>query len=730
MKRKILAGIMIGVGLTAYAIHGYMYPVMAEDINIQAADDEADGTIDEFAHPVTSLDELGLTMVGADGASSASYRSPYITSVKSQRPYGTCWAFAGAAAIEAELQKEGLAGSSIDLSEWQMAYYAYHTASDPLGLTSGDTISLSDYLNKGGNQYILTASLANWKGVVTETAAPYETIVSNASATMSESLAYQSDLYHLENAYWISASDRNQVKQAIVNYGAVATSFYSNDYFLNSSTGGYYCPVGYTYNHGITIIGWDDNYSTTNYGTYRPSSNGAWLCKNSYGTDWGLDGYFWLSYEDAGMDKNVYAYDLAPADNYTYNYQYDGTPAMTRGNEQTTTVYTANVFTATGNQVLQAVGYYSFDTLYKTVVSIYKNPVSNADPTSGTLMTTQTVTDTFAGYHTLTLSSPVNLQKGDRFAIVLKQSTPDGKYAYYYVDYTYSDIGMQMVSSASAGQSYVSGSGSSWDDIGQSESANLRIKAFTVNSNKSSTEINAEAFAARLYNLCLGRTPDASGLEHWTSVLTNKERSGAAVAYGFVFSKEYMARNTSNADYVTMLYSVFLNRTPDSEGYQHWIQYLEQGLSREYVFRGFAQSQEFTNICNSYGIERGSVTLTQARDQNPNLTAYVNRMYVCALGRQGEEDGLNHWCRTITQKVRTPEQVAEAFILSAEFKQKNLSDEEYVKVLYRTFLGREYDSEGLAHWIGELNRGCSRENILHRFATSKEFKGIQEKFGV
>ena len=238
------------------------------------------------------------------------------------------------------------------------------------------------------------------------------------------------------------------------------------------------------------------------------------------------------------------------------------------------------------------------------------------------------------------------------------------------------------------------------------------------------------AFTTRLYEKCLGRDPDNSGLVHWTQVLANKERSGAQVAYGFVFSEEYKNKKTTDEQFVEMLYRVFMDREADTAGKAHWMDLLSQGISREYVFRGFAQSQEYTNICNSYNINRGTVTLSQARDRNVNLTKYVNRMYTQALGRSGEEDGLNHWCKTIQSGVKTPEQVAESFITSAEFKNKNLSDEEYIKVLYRTFMGREYDQAGLEHWISELNRGCSREEILHRFATSREFRNIQASFGL
>ncbi|MCM1495532.1 MAG: DUF4214 domain-containing protein [Bacteroides sp.] len=239
-----------------------------------------------------------------------------------------------------------------------------------------------------------------------------------------------------------------------------------------------------------------------------------------------------------------------------------------------------------------------------------------------------------------------------------------------------------------------------------------------------------EAFVARLYTMCLGREPEAAGLAYWNQVLVSRKQGGAQVGYGFVFSEEYENKQTSDGDYIEMLYQVFMNRPSDTDGKNYWLGILDQGVSREYVYRGFSQSQEYSNICNSYGIERGAIALTQARDKNPNLTAFVNRIYEKAMERNGEEDGLNYWCGVIQRGSKTPVQVAEYFITSEEFRNKRLSNEEYVKVLYRTFMGRECDQGGLSYWLGELSRGCSREDVLHRFANCPEFKNIMSQFGL
>ncbi len=241
---------------------------------------------------------------------------------------------------------------------------------------------------------------------------------------------------------------------------------------------------------------------------------------------------------------------------------------------------------------------------------------------------------------------------------------------------------------------------------------------------------DVERFVIRLYDKCLDRLPDDEGISTWTNILYRKTGTGASVARGFVYSPEYKNKNTSNEEYVEMLYRVFLDRQADPDGKAFWIDLLNQGMSRDFVFRGFVESPEYTAICNSYGIERGYVTLTQARDKNMNMTKFVNRLYVHVLERRGEEDGLNDWCKALQTKKMTPEQVGEYFVLSNEFKQKNISDEEYIKILYRTFLGREYDDEGMNTWLTLLRKGTPRETVLKGFTRSPEFKKIIKSFGL
>ena len=113
-----------------------------------------------------------------------------------------------------------------------------------------------------------------------------------------------------------------------------------------------------------------------------------------------------------------------------------------------------------------------------------------------------------------------------------------------------------------------------------------------------------------------------------------------------------------------------------------------------------------------------------------NTQAYVARIYTKALGRAAEPAGLNYWVGEINAKRRTPVQVAEEFFFAPEFVNKKLSNTEYVKVLYRTFMGREYDKGGLDYWVARLNKGESRKSVLEAFAGCPEFKNIVKSFGL
>ena len=150
--------------------------------------------------------------------------------------------------------------------------------------------------------------------------------------------------------------------------------------------------------------------------------------------------------------------------------------------------------------------------------------------------------------------------------------------------------------------------------------ANASLEDFTPEEEISEQEASmnrekVKAFVERMYTKALGREADAAGVEYWTDTLMKKEKTAAEVGYGFVFSEEYKNKNAKDDAFVEMLYNVFMDRKSDPSGKEHWVGLLKKGYSRRYVYRKFAHSQEFSDICKDYKITRGVITLDSERDR-------------------------------------------------------------------------------------------------------------------
>ena len=142
------------------------------------------------------------------------------------------------------------------------------------------------------------------------------------------------------------------------------------------------------------------------------------------------------------------------------------------------------------------------------------------------------------------------------------------------------------------------------------------------------------------------------------------------------------------------------------------------------------------------GLKTGTATITckaldgSGKKTTCRVTVYTNteafcaRIYEKALQRDAEEEGLKYWAAQINTKKRNPVEVAELFFFAPEFLQKKWNNEEFVKILYRTFMGREYDQKGLDYWIARLEKGESRKSVLEAFAGCPEFQNIIKSFGL
>lgn len=290
----------------------------------------------------------------------------------------------------------------------------------------------SDPYAQSGSNGFAVGTMAAWKGPVFEEKAPFDGV---NPVDMDEALRYTAD-YHLQDAYYMptgiyGTTDRGIpleiTKEVILNQGSVAILYNANTDNYNPETYAWYNNEEENTNHVVTIVGWDDNYPKENFCEGKqPENDGAWLVRNSWGTEWGDEGYFWLSYEDkTTVSGNTYI--LEEADNYSNNYQYDITGwsySIPLNSENPKSAKAANIFTAENDEQLEAVSFYTTDVGTSYSISIYTG-VDEGQPQSGTLkLENQTGTELYSGYHTIELDHPVKLNKGERFSIVIDFENP------------------------------------------------------------------------------------------------------------------------------------------------------------------------------------------------------------------------------------------------------------------------------------------------------------------
>lgn len=370
--------------------------------------------------------------------------------VKNQGNKGTCWAASSLAALESSLLPE--------------ENYVFST--DNMSL--GNSFGLGQ--NDGGEYTMSLAYLTAWQGPVLEKDDPYD-------GELTKNLA---PVKHVQEAQIIESKDLEKIKEAVFKYGAVETSIYStlqnvnsrSEYF-NQETNSY-CYVGSEKpNHDVAIIGWDDSYAKENF-PGDLEGDGAFICQNSWGKAFGDNGVFYVSYYDTnvGIHNLVYT-GVEDTDNYDTIYQSDLCGWVGQLGYNRDTIYGANVYTAESNENLEAAGFYA--TGKNTEYEVYV--VKDYDGRESLSKRQQVASGKFdnAGFYTVTFDKKIAVNKGEKFAIVLMVKTPDSVHPMaieYKADETTRNVDL------SDGEGYISTNGKSWENVEETQSANLCIKAY------------------------------------------------------------------------------------------------------------------------------------------------------------------------------------------------------------------------------------------------------------
>ena len=455
-------------------------------VYLPVEEDDMAPAVDESLDAGTFVKSAGLpeSFNPLDEAAGLGYELP---EVRNQYPYGSCWAFTTNTLQELSLMKTGQ--GTMDLSELQLAYFTYHSVTDPLGGTEGDKVTYQgtvNYLNKGGNFSYATAALMNWVGAADEDKVPYSDAAASLTKGLDDSLAYGADVAHLQNVYQINIREnRDEVKKMVQEYGAAGITYCdrTDTEVYNTAKTAYYNPKDELVNHAVTIVGWDDNFSKDNF-VQKPAKDGAWLIRNSWGgTGMEKNGYFWMSYEDASISDTAYVMVAEDASNYDHNYIYDGSVASS-GWGGDPAVTGANVYTISSGskaETLEAVSFYAYksaDSDY--TIEIYVNPTDEKKPESGVKVDAATTSGKtrYAGYYTVPLEQSVLLKKGDKVAVVVTLSKENGQ-VWLGKEYDSKSNGINAKTSAKPGQSFYRYPTGGWTDFGVDNKSNFRINAYT-----------------------------------------------------------------------------------------------------------------------------------------------------------------------------------------------------------------------------------------------------------
>lgn len=395
-----------------------------------------------------------------------------VTAVRDQAQAGSCWTHSATASLESFLLHNR--SETWDFSENNIKNTLVYSNIDGYDRTHDD----------GGFDLYDAAYYSRWSGPVVESDDPYNDL----SGSSPDNLPVAKHVQEIMILPGFEGTDP-LYKWMLTHYGAISVGIMQSSTYFDSNNNSYYYNGSIEYaNHAVTLVGWDDNYSAQNFTPTAPG-NGAFIIKNSWGTNWGEDGYYYVSYYDSVMGNNEgiwgtgtkpyvgnFLYTAENVSNYDSIYQYDELGWVSCVGYYDSTALGANVFTASSNETLEAVSFYTVDSNSFYNISIYldldSGPVNSSGPVS-----VQNGTIAIAGYHTINLDTNVSLNTGQNFSVVVEFTTPNYDYPIaieqvlsgYYSDNAH----------AETGQSFVSSNGSQWTDISE-QNANICIKAFTT----------------------------------------------------------------------------------------------------------------------------------------------------------------------------------------------------------------------------------------------------------
>ena len=343
-----------------------------------------------------------------------------VLGVRDQAASDDCWAFASLASLESNLLMNNINTGFLSTAHLELM------TQDSLYTPS--FITFNRDFNSGGRMEFTTAYVLNYWGPVKESDMPFETVlnlidnnttVNQSDVTNKKAMVDVDDVFYLSNSQGICSNNTiNTIKEYIVNYGALATSVYFNNAYVN---GKYYYYNGTNLsNHAVALVGWDDNVEVTSFNN-RATRKGAWIVKNSYGTSVGDGGYYYISYDDVNICTDAAGFYNASLDMSDEAYYYDDLGVNTILESPNNVNYLANYFTkkTSGEETIDKV-------TFATAIAGMDYTVYYADNINGNLENWQELasgTTNHVGYMSVDIDKDIKVS--DSYGIIVKFETDD-----------------------------------------------------------------------------------------------------------------------------------------------------------------------------------------------------------------------------------------------------------------------------------------------------------------
>lgn len=374
--------------------------------------------------------------------------------IKNQLHLGTCWACASLTALETTMRPEMTGEFSVD------------------HMSLNNSFNLTQY--DGGEYSMAMAYLTAWQGPVWEKDDPYADRITDNTLK---------PVVHVQEIQMIEAGDFEQIKKMVYKYGGVQTSIYmslanseSTSKHYNSENSSY-CYIGENKsNHDVVIIGWDDNYPKENFNA-DIETNGAFICQNSWGEDFGDDGLIYISYSDSNIGiTNIVYTGIESNDNYDNNYQTDlcGYRGILGYDKEY--AYFANAYTSKGKEKLAAAGFYATGKNTEYTVYVCENFTGPESLTKKTAVASGTFKN--AGFYTVEFDKEIIVEPGQKYAVIVYIKTPNAtKPVAVELVRDFASINVDL----NDGEGYISINGNTWNDTEDEQLCNVCLKCYTIN---------------------------------------------------------------------------------------------------------------------------------------------------------------------------------------------------------------------------------------------------------